>query len=360
VAIVVYDGVELLDFSGPYEAFVSAGQGSFRVFTVGPTHQTVLSQNQLKVTPDYSIDDSPQPDIVVLPGGSVQAFIQDPRAMAWVSRIAARTELAMSVCNGAYILAGTGLLYGKPATTHWSAIRGLRKAFPKVDVKEEVRFIDDGKVMTTAGVSAGIDGALHVIDRMLGPDVAWETARYMQYDAWEPAESASLSHAAKEALRALVFRDAEQAETLLAALAAANPGDAVTISRLGRAQVRRGASDKGIATLQRAVALGDRSALTLNAIAEAQVAAGQNAAAAATFETLLAERGSPWDAYNRACMQARMGNNEAALASLARAVALGFVARPVAETDDDLAALRRDPRFQKVLSGSAAASPTVL
>src|SRR6516164_10568434 len=120
----------------------------------------------------------------------------------------------MSVCSGAFILADLGLLDGRPATTHWGAIPRMKSAFPKVQVKTDVRFVDDGRIVTTAGVSAGIDGALHVVQRLLGDDVAWETARYMQYDYWEPAESGTLGKQSKEALKALTFRDAEKATKL--------------------------------------------------------------------------------------------------------------------------------------------------
>ena len=127
--------------------------------------------------------------------------------MAWVRKVTGRNELSMSVCSGAFILAQLGLLDGVRRPRTGARSRGLRSAFPKVQVKTDVRFVDAGRIVTTAGVSAGIDGALHVVQRLLGDDVAWETARYMQY-VWEPQESASLPAPAKEALRALIFRDA--------------------------------------------------------------------------------------------------------------------------------------------------------
>src|SRR5262245_31368667 len=201
VAIVLYDGVEILDFAGPTEVFTAAGNGSFRVFTVAPTHGLVLSQGVLSVRAEYSVDDAPTPDILVLPGGQSSGFTRSNAGMAWVRKVTARNELSMSVCSGAFILAQLGLLDGRPATTHWGAIPRLRSAFPKVQVKADVRFVDDGRIVTTAGVSAGIDGALHVVQRLLGDDVAWETARYMQY-VWEPKQSAALAPEAKECLRA--------------------------------------------------------------------------------------------------------------------------------------------------------------
>src|SRR5215470_3271947 len=257
VAIVLYDGVEILDFAGPTEVFTAAGNGAFRVYTVAATHAPVLSQGVLKVQPDFSVEDAPTPDILVLPGGNARAFIRSEAGMAWVKKVTAKNELSMSVCTGAFILAQLGLLDGRPATTHWGAISQMRSAYPKVQVKTDVRFVDDGRIVTTAGVSAGIDGALHVVQRLLGDDVAWETARYMQYEAWEPKESGLLPGPAKEALRALVFQDAERAVTLLSAQVARAPKDPLLLSRLGRAQLLRGTTREGIATLESAVALGD-------------------------------------------------------------------------------------------------------
>ena len=238
VAIVLYDGVEILDFAGPTEVFTAAGNGAFRVFTVAPSSGPVLSQGVLKIQPDYTVENAPVPDILVLPGGNSRAFTRSAAGMAWVKKVAAKNELSMSVCTGAFILADLGLLDGRPATTHWGAIGRMRSAYPKAQVKTDVRFVDDGRIVTTAGVSAGIDGALHVVQRLLGDDVAWETARYMQY-SWEPKQSASLSPSSKEALRALVFRDTEHAVPLLSAEAAKAPKDVLVLSRASLRRVAR-------------------------------------------------------------------------------------------------------------------------
>ncbi|MGZ6027872.1 MAG: DJ-1/PfpI family protein [Myxococcaceae bacterium] len=348
VAIVVYDQVEILDFAGPMEVFTAAGNGAFRVFTVAPTHAPVLSQGVLTIRPEFSVDDSPAPDILVLPGGDSRGFSRSEAGMAWVRKVAGQNELSMSVCSGAFILARLGLLDGRPATTHWGAVPRLRSAFPKVQVQTGVRFVDTGRIVTTAGVSAGIDGALHVVQRLLGDDVAWETARYMQYDAWEPKESATLTAPAKEALRALVFQDGARAVSLLTAAAAKTPRDPLVLSRLGRAQLLRGAAKEGVATLESAVALGDVRPITLTALGDAQLTLGANAAAEQTFSRLLDERGTPSDAYQLACAQGRQGKVDAALASLTRAVQLGFHDQALAESDDDLRAVRSDARFAGV------------
>jgi putative intracellular protease/amidase/Flp pilus assembly protein TadD len=352
VAIVVYDGVELLDFAGPGEVFASAGD--FRVFTVGPSHAPVLSQGFVRITPDYSVEDSPAPDIVVVPGGNAGSFSGNAAGMAWMRKVAPAAEVAMSVCTGAFILGRVGLLDGKAATTHWSAIDTLRKSFPKTEVKTGVRYVDTGQVLTTAGVSAGIDGALHLVQRLLGDEVAWQTARYMQYDAWEPKQSGSLTPKAKEALRALVFRDGDRANQLLSEQVAASPKDPVLVSRLGRAQLLKGSTKEGISTLQQAVTLGDRSPLTLRALANAQLSSGDYRGASRTFQQLVDERGSENDAYNLACARARGGDSEGALAALEQAVKLGFRNRTLAENDDDLRSIRGDPRFAKAFDASEA------
>jgi len=357
VAIVVYDDVEILDFAGPMEVFTSAGGGAFRVFTVAATRDPVLSMGVLTIRPDYSIEDSPTPDILVVPGGDSRGFSRSAPGMAWVKKVAAHNELSMSVCSGASILAQLGFLDGRAATTHWAAVPRMRSAFPRVQVQTGVRFVDTGRIVTTAGVSAGIDGALHVVQRLLGDDVAWETARYMQY-LWEPEESAKLSRSAKEALRALVFNETELANRLLTTAVAASPKDALLVSRLGRAQLLAGRSKEALSTLEKAVALGEGSPLTVSALANAQLAAGALAPAAASFEKLVAIRGAPGDAYGLACAQARLGQKEKALATLERSIQLGLAPRLVenARRDEDLAPLRGDVRFGQILSRSKVAT----
>ena len=362
VAIVVYDDVEILDFAGPTEVFTAAGDFSaFRVYTVGPSHKPILSQGILKVIPDYSIEDAPAPDILVLPGGNAGTLIKNKAAMAWVSKVAKKDELSMSVCSGAFILADLGLLDGLTATTHWGALPGLRN-YPKVKTQAEVRFVDNGRIITTAGVSAGIDGALHVVQRLLGDDAAWKTARYMQYDYWEPAESGTLGKQSKEALKALTFRDAEKATKLLSAEAAARPPARPSGSRLGRAQLLKEPSPQGVATLEKAVALGQRDPLTLNTLANAQLATGNVPASEATFEQLVATRGAPNDEYGLACALARQGKSDAALAALEQAVKLGLAPRVLAGApdDEDLASLRGNPRFAQILSGASSGQASAL
>lgn len=189
VAVFVHEGVELLDFAGPGEVFAAAEGGrAFKVYTVAATKDPITSQRFLKVTPEFTFAECPKPDILVIPGGNTSVPLKDPKVVEWVKTASADTEVTMSVCTGAFILAKAGLLDGKEATTHWASVERLKKVYPKVTVRGDKRFVDTGKVVTTAGVSAGIDGALHVVKRLLGEQAAKDTARYMEY-RWdqEPA-----------------------------------------------------------------------------------------------------------------------------------------------------------------------------
>jgi transcriptional regulator GlxA family with amidase domain len=215
VAIVVYDHMEILDFAGPGEVFQSTG-GAFDVYTVAESAEPILSQGFVRIVPDFTIDTAPRPDILVIPGGGTSGVQKSTRMMEWIGRSAREAELTLTVCTGAFILARTGLLDGLHATTWHGAIARLREAAPKVIVHENVRFVDNGKYLTTAGVSAGIDGSLHVVSRLLGEDVARATARYMEYDKWDPRaglvarrevreeiEAAERGRLAREAARAV-------------------------------------------------------------------------------------------------------------------------------------------------------------
>jgi putative intracellular protease/amidase/YHS domain-containing protein len=188
VAVLVYDGMELLDFAGPGEVFAAAGQGrAFDVFTVAPAAGPVTSQGFVAITPRYTLADCPKPDILVIPGGSTRRIAEDPAVIAWIRETASDAEVVLSVCTGSLLLAKAGVLDGLEATTHRGSLDALRRAATKTKVVEGRRFVDNGKVITSAGVSAGIDASLHVVGRLLGADAASETAEYMEYRR-EPAD----------------------------------------------------------------------------------------------------------------------------------------------------------------------------
>ncbi|MBL0175169.1 MAG: DJ-1/PfpI family protein [Ignavibacteria bacterium] len=185
VAILIYDGVYLLDFTGPMEIFSDVQTGDtarvFNVYTVGPTANAIRCHTGLRCTPAYSIADSPQPDILVVPGGERDLATTHPAVGEWIRSAAAKAHIVMSVCTGAFILAELGMLDGLEATTWYGAAGNLRKRYPAIRVCEGRRFTDNGKVITTAGISAGIDGALHVVERLLGKETAERTAKFVEY-----------------------------------------------------------------------------------------------------------------------------------------------------------------------------------
>jgi len=186
VAIFLYKNVELLDFAGPGEVFASTS--GFHVYTVSVDGKEVLSQGFVTVKPEYSIDNAPSPDIIVFPGGNTSAVQKDKKVLDWVKKSVADGNIAMSVCSGAGILAKAGLLEGLNVTTHHGFIPGLQQMLPNSKVLSQTRFVDNGNIITTAGVSAGIDGALHMVARIKGLDVADATAWYMEYEKWDHTE----------------------------------------------------------------------------------------------------------------------------------------------------------------------------
>ncbi len=189
IAFYLQEGVEVLDFAGPMEVFAYAG---YEIFTVSKTKEPILSQGILKILPDYSIEDAPQADILAFFGGNAGNAYRDKKVIDWV-KAPEDVEYYFSVCTGAFILAEAGILDGQTATTFHGALSGLKKNYPKVKVKRNVRFVDNGRVITTAGVSAGIDGALHMVAKLQGLKKAKEVAFYMEYDKWEPGEGLILT-----------------------------------------------------------------------------------------------------------------------------------------------------------------------
>jgi putative intracellular protease/amidase len=181
VAILIFDGVEIIDYTGPYEIFGAAG---FDVYTVARTKDPITTAMGMTVVPKYSFEDVPQPDVLVVPGGGVKATQGNEPTLKWIKDETAKIQHTMSVCNGAFILASAGLLDGLSATTTNGNIPRLRSQFPKINVVDDKRYVDNGKIITAAGLSAGIDGALHVIELLMGKGTAQQTALVEEYD-WE-------------------------------------------------------------------------------------------------------------------------------------------------------------------------------
>lgn len=191
ICFYLQDGVEVLDFAGPMEVFSYAG---FKVFTVSRRKEAIVAQGILKIMPDYSIEDAPPSDILAFFGGNTQGPSKDSALIQWVKGRKETTQFYFSVCTGAFILGRAGLLDGLTATTFHSSIEGLREALPSTKVLAGTRFVDNGRVITTAGISAGIDGALHLVAKLKGDQVAKEVAEYMEYDKWVPGQGLVVQH----------------------------------------------------------------------------------------------------------------------------------------------------------------------
>jgi transcriptional regulator GlxA family with amidase domain len=182
VLFYLQDGVEVLDFAGPMEVFSYAG---FDVAVVSKTKKPIVSQGILKIQPDYSIEDAPEADVLAFFGGNSGNASNDPAVINWL-KTAKSPKYYFSVCTGAFILGKAGLLDHLTVTTFHESTGRLQEAVPTAKVVSHVRFVDNGKVITTAGVSAGIDGALYLVEKIRGKDIAAQAARYMEYDKWVP------------------------------------------------------------------------------------------------------------------------------------------------------------------------------
>ena len=197
VGILLFDGVEVLDFGGPFEVFsrtrLSPGIESrrseetapFRVFTVAKKDAPVTATGELQVVPRYNFRTAPPIELLVVPGGyGTRTLLSDRETLDWIRATAAMARKVTSVCTGSLLLAQAGLLDHKRATTHWGALDLLQEISDSrragILVQHDLRFVDDG-VITSAGVSAGIDMALHVVHQMCGASIAAETAHYMEY-----------------------------------------------------------------------------------------------------------------------------------------------------------------------------------
>lgn len=197
VGIVIFDEVELLDMAGPYEVFTTAARvharsqpaGApplFRVFTLAPGRDAVRARAGLRLQPDLLLHEHPPLACAIVPGGVVDAELGRPELMRWIAAQAGSARILASVCTGALLLAQAGVLDGREATTHWEDLAALRALRPAVQVRDGVRWVDAGTIVTSAGISAGIDMSLHLVQRLHGRDLALRTARQMEFD-WTPA-----------------------------------------------------------------------------------------------------------------------------------------------------------------------------
>jgi transcriptional regulator GlxA family with amidase domain len=193
VGILIFDKVELLDFAGPFEVFSrtrlvpgpasrrSEESAPFEVFTVAPSHAPVNAVGGLEVLPHYSFADAPPIDLLVVPGGfGTRALLGDADVVGWIRRVAETAERVTAVCTGALLLSQAGLLEGRRATTHWAALDELAGLDHGAVVVRDRRVVDDG-VITSAGISSGMDMAFYLVEALFGREVAEETAHYIEY-----------------------------------------------------------------------------------------------------------------------------------------------------------------------------------
>lgn len=187
VAILIFNDVELLDFCGPLEVFSVTGRqdnsSPFNVYTVAEKSEPIITRNQLSVNPRYTIHNCPQPDILLVSGGQgTRREIHNPVLIDWIKECSLKAELVLSVCTGALLLAKAGLLEGVTATTHHNAIELLKELAPNTIIQTNRRFVDNGKIILSAGIYTGIDMSLYVVAKLLGKEQALKTAQYMEYN----------------------------------------------------------------------------------------------------------------------------------------------------------------------------------
>ncbi len=187
VVFYLFDDVEDLDFAGPLEVFGAFGRpgdnDAFELVTVSDGPGMIKSRNGLKIQPDYSFENCPKADVLVIPGGmGTRREMHNTAAMAWLKRAAAEAEVVLTVCTGSLLAAKAGLLEGLEATTHYAAMDLLAELAPGARLKPGSRYLDNGKYVIAAGVSAGIDAALYLAGRMHGMDKALQTAHYIEYE----------------------------------------------------------------------------------------------------------------------------------------------------------------------------------
>src|SRR5258708_13608444 len=194
VGIVIFDDVEVLDFAGPFEVFTVTGEilkdsadenrqaGTIRALTIAKSDQIVKARGNLLTQPHYTFENHPPLDLLVVRGGwGPRRQAENPMMLDWLRRVTPTTTINASVCTGAFLLGKIGLFDGRKATTHWQSLDRMAAAFPNVQVMRDVRWIDEGNVVSSAGISAGIDMSLHLVEILYGMALAAETAHEMKY-----------------------------------------------------------------------------------------------------------------------------------------------------------------------------------
>jgi len=196
IGIYIYPKAEVLDYAGPFEVFNTASRMHTRlnpsaealldVVLIGASHAPIATRYGFIVQPHYAITDHPHLDVLVIPGGIHTDELTKPHIINWVAKTAAQTRLTASVCTGAFILAQAGIITNQSVTTHWEDIPNLRAMFPTLDVRENTPWVDNGNIICSAGISAGIEMSLHLVARLASKELALRTAHQMEYE-WRNA-----------------------------------------------------------------------------------------------------------------------------------------------------------------------------
>lgn len=197
VGIYMFDGMEVLDFAGPYEVFTTATRVKqkqqpgafppFLVFTLAENLKPVKSRYGLEIIPQFTIDEHPAFDMLIVPGGVVDEEMKNTRVLDWFNETSRKIAVTASVCTGAFLLAASGVLFEKAATTHWEDVKDLQARFPHVNVQPGKPWVDNGSVVTSGGIAAGIKMSLHLVARLESKQLATRTARQMEFD-WKPEQ----------------------------------------------------------------------------------------------------------------------------------------------------------------------------
>ncbi|MEK6221343.1 MAG: DJ-1/PfpI family protein [Chloroflexota bacterium] len=193
VAILLFDEIEVLDFAGPFEVYSVTSELNqyklFNVYMVAEEKRPIIAVNGLSVNPDYAIADAPAPDILIVPGGAgSRAAMKSSAILSWIKQHHPNTKHTVSVCTGALVLGKAGLLDNLEITTHHELYDFMQKVVPSATLNRTTRFVDNGHIMTSGGISAGIDMSLHIVEKLHGPDISNKTRIYMEYGNWRELE----------------------------------------------------------------------------------------------------------------------------------------------------------------------------
>ncbi|USD61988.1 DJ-1/PfpI family protein [Vibrio sp. SCSIO 43140] len=187
IGIYIYKDVEVLDFAGPFEVFSTANrflpdEDKWNVSLLSSSHGDVSARGGFNVQSDYSILSHPKLDVVVIPGGIHEPEMTNVKSMDWIAKVSKEADLVSSVCTGAFLLAQAGVITDQTVTTHWEDQGDLKAKFPNLTVKPDVRWVDLGRLVTSGGISAGIDMSLRLVEKLKGREIALKTAKQMEFD----------------------------------------------------------------------------------------------------------------------------------------------------------------------------------